>query len=107
MSPATLTTPREPPATAHDALKRLEGIRTFQELVAWSHALRSSGLLGEDGYTNDVVRYWGRVWPGEVPPQAFSPDGREVRLPSGERAEYVGDWEHGQWRLLANLPEAA
>jgi len=99
--------PTGPPATARDALRRLEAVRTFAELVQWSHDLRRSDLLGEDGYTNDLVRFWGRVCPSEVPPQAFSPNERDVYLPSGERAEYVGDWEHGQWKLLAQLEEAA
>jgi hypothetical protein len=101
--------PTGPPATARDALRRLEAVRTFDGLVQWSHDLRRSGLLGEDGYTNDLVKFWGRVWPGEVPPQAVSRDlGRQtVQLPSGERVEYIGGWKHGQWRRLEPLSEAA
>lgn len=91
--------PIGPPATARDALRRLEGLRTFDELVTWSHELRLSGLLGEDGYTNDLVRFWGRVCPSEVPPQAVETHG-VVHLPSGEQVRYVGDWKHGQWQLL-------
>lgn len=103
--PVTIATGAPP--TARDALRRLESVRTFNELVRWSHELRASGLLGEDGYTNDVVRYWGRLWPGEVPPQGFSQDGQTVRLPSGELVQWVGDWVHGQWRLCAPSPTPA
>jgi hypothetical protein len=103
--PVTMATGAPP--TARDALRRLEAVRTFNELVRWSHELRSSGLLGEDGFTNDVVPYWGRVWPGEVPPQAFSLDGQTARLPSGELVQWVGDWVHGQWRLCAPAPAPA
>lgn len=107
LPPRPLTAPIGPPATARDALRRLEAVRNFDDLVSWSHELRRSGLLGEDGYTLEVVRFWGRLWPGEVPPQAFSPDGRNVRLPSGETVQYLGDWQHGQWRLRAAAERAA
>lgn len=95
------------PATARDALRRLEAVRTFAELVQWSHELRRSGLLGADGYTRDVVAYWGRLWPGEIPPQGICKDWVHVCLPSGECVRYVGGWQHGQWRLITPARAAA
>lgn len=104
-----LTAARVPPVTAEDAMKRLEAVRSYEQLVRWAHELRESDLLGEDGYTNDLVRYWGRLCPGEVPPQAVALGGREIRLPTGECCEWSGDWKFGQWKLRAQveLPEAA
>lgn len=107
LAPRPLDAPIGPPPTARDALRRLEAVRNFDDLVRWSHELRRSGLLGEDGFTLEVVRYWGRLWPGEVPPQAYSPDGRDVRLPSGEVVSYTGNWQYGQWRLQASAERAA
>jgi hypothetical protein len=105
---APLRAPIGPPPTARDALRRLESVRDLEQLVQWSHDLRTSGLLDEStGYTREVVRYWGRLCPGEVPPQGVSPDGSTVRLPSGETVRWVGDWRRGQWRLIEQLPEAA
>ena len=94
-----------PPATERDAFRRLEAVRTFDQLVTWSHDLRASNLLDLRGFSPEV-RFWGCLWPGEVPPQAV-PAGEGFRLPNGEVVKYVGDWQHGQWHRLAAAWEPA